>query len=500
MLLRLLATCILAFGGAWASQCAGDASGSPSSNSTLFAPLMEPADASRVLADHYIVVLKPPLVASHGPSLSGDGTGDPYPNAGLFSHDLWLNARMHSDGRSKVKHHYNLGSFRGYSGSFSKELIDDIRQRPEVAYVEADQVMHVMNASYLRPRDTYGLRLTREPVSGPKADPSEYANGDRLEGALASFVLNWLSPKSKKSASKMEMQNDAPWGLSRVSHRDMPGDGDRSYEYPQSAGKGVDVYIIDTGINIGHRDFGGRAKWGKTIPLDDKDIDGNGHGTHCAGIIGSSTYGMAKNATLIAVKVLSTSGFGSNADVIKGVEWVTKEHQRRAERAKLRGIEPPRSVANMSLGGGRSLTLENAVDRAVEAGIHFSVAAGNDSEDACEYSPAAAKRPITVGASTIEDAMAFFSNHGSCVDIFAPGLDITSTWTGSPDALNTISGTSMASPHVAGVLALYLGERAYDTDTLKELLLRDAAAGKLSLLPPSTENRLLCTRPLLLTL
>lgn len=477
-----------------------DARSSPSNDSTRLAPLMVPADSSRVLADHYIVVLKSPSTTGHGPSSPEGETGGPYPNASLFTHDLWLNARVHSDRNSKVKHRYSLGSFRGYSGSFSKELIDDIRQRPEVAYVEADQVMHVMGASYLKPKGAYSLRFTREPVGGFKSDYSEYANGDGLESALARLILDWFNPKTKESAKKMESQSNAPWGLSRISHRDMPKDGDRSYEYPVSAGEGVDVYIIDTGINIKHRDFGGRARWGKTIPLDDEDIDGNGHGTHCAGIIGSSTYGLAKNATLIAVKVLSTSGFGSNADVIKGVEWVTREHQRRVGKAKLRGTKLPRSVANMSLGGGRSLTLEDAVDRAVEAGVHFSVAAGNDSEDACGCSPAAAKRPITVGASTIEDAMAFFSNHGSCVDIFAPGLDITSTWTGSSDALNTISGTSMASPHVAGVLALYLGERSYETDTLKELLLKDAAAGKLSLIPPKTENRLLCTRPLLLTL
>jgi cerevisin len=151
----------------------------------------------------------------------------------------------------------------------------------------------------------------------------------------------------------------------------------------------------------------------------------------------------------------------------------------------------------MSLGGGRSLTLEKAVNKAVEAGVHFAVAAGNDNEDACNYSPAAAEGPITVGASTNKDTMAFFSNHGSCVDIFAPGLDIKSTWIGGKNAVNTISGTSMASPHVAGVLALHLGQQQYTPDELKKLLKKQATRDTLAGLPDTTENLLLSIEPLL---
>ena len=154
----------------------------------------------------------------------------------------------------------------------------------------------------------------------------------------------------------------------------------------------------------------------------------------------------------------------------------------------------------MSLGGGRSLALEAVVNRAVKEGIHFAVAAGNDNEDACEYSPAAASLPITVGASTIDDSMAVFSNHGKCVDIFAPGLDIKSTWIGSREATNTISGTSMASPHVAGVIALYLAEQDLNPAELKRLIIKDAGKDSLLRLPPDTKNRLACTRPLLLAL
>ena len=148
------------------------------------------------------------------------------------------------------------------------------------------------------------------------------------------------------------------------------------------------------------------------------------------------------------------------------------------------GKPAPKSVANMSLGGARSLALETVVNRAVREGIHFAVAAGNDNEDACEYSPAAASLPITVGASTIDDSMAPFSNHGKCVDIFAPGLDIKSTWIGSKEATNVISGTSMASPHVAGVMALYLAERDLEPSELKKMIMEDAGRNSLFHLPP----------------
>jgi cerevisin len=233
------------------------------------------------------------------------------------------------------------------------------------------------------------------------------------------------------------------------------------YLYEPQGGEGVDVYVIDTGINIGHVEFEGRARWGKTIPVDQDDQDGNGHGTHCAGTIASRKYGVAKAANVIAVKVLGSNGSGAMSDVVGGVVWATAEASKNAaaatkELAATGKTAHKGSVANMSLGGGRSRALDDAVNGAADSGLHVAVAAGNDNSDACSYSPAGAAGAVTVGASTLADEPAYFSNYGECVDIFAPGLNILSTWIGSPDATNTISGTSMASPHTAGLLAYFL--------------------------------------------
>jgi cerevisin len=220
--------------------------------------------------------------------------------------------------------------------------------------------------------------------------------------------------------------------------------------YDTDGGEGVDVYVIDTGINIQHVEFEDRASWGKTIPLNDVDEDGNGHGTHCAGTIASRAYGVAKAANVIAVKVLGSNGSGSMSDVVAGVVWaateaVAKAAAARAEFAATGKTKHKGSVANMSLGGGSSKALDDAVNKAVGAGLHFAVAAGmlstfpyiglflrqhitsgNDNRDACEYSPAAAELAVTVGASTLADERAYFSNHGSCVDVFAPGVFLCS--------------------------------------------------------------------------
>jgi len=251
-------------------------------------------------------------------------------------------------------------------------------------------------------------------------------------------------------------------GLARISHRPKLSFGTfTKYEYHSSGGEGVDVYIIDTGINIKHEEFEGRASWGKTIPVDDVDDDNNGHGTHCAGTIASRKYGVAKLADLIAIKVLGSNGSGSMADVIAGVLYAAESALKKAalaaaERKATGKTKHKGSVANMSLGVGKSRALDDAVNAAVDSGLHFSVAAGNDNRDACSFSPAGAEKAITVGASTLADERAYFSNHGHCVDIFAPGLNILSTWIGSDSAMNTISGTSMASPHTAGLMAYLL--------------------------------------------
>jgi cerevisin len=197
------------------------------------------------------------------------------------------------------------------------------------------------------------------------------------------------------------------------------------------------------------------------MPQNDEDEDNNGHGTHCAGTIASRKYGVAKGANVIAVKVLGSNGSGSMSDVVGGVVWAAQSAAAKMAEAKAEFKASGKSkhkgsVANMSLGGGKSRALDDAVNRAVTSGMHFAVAAGNDNKDACSYSPAAAELAVTVGASTLGDERAYFSNHGTCVDVLAPGLNILSTWMGSKTATNTISGTSMASPHTAGMLAYLL--------------------------------------------
>lgn len=237
-------------------------------------------------------------------------------------------------------------------------------------------------------------------------------------------------------------QSPTTWGLDRVDARLGLND---AYSFSEDA-TGVTAYIIDTGIRTSHNDFGGRAVAGFDAFNDGRNgQDCNGHGTHVAGTVGGSTYGVAKDVSLVGVRVLDCRGGGSTSGVIAGVDWVAQNAAFPA-------------VANMSLGGGLSTTLDNAVQNAINAGIPFAVAAGNSNANACNASPARVDDALTVGASTSNDARSSFSNYGSCVDLFAPGSNIASTWIGSDSDVNTISGTSMASPHVAGVAALYLAQ------------------------------------------
>jgi cerevisin len=296
------------------------------------------------------------------------------------------------------------------------------------------------------------------------------------------------------------VEKGAPWGLARISHRDSLTFGTfNKYLYSSDGGEGVDVYVIDTGTNVDHVDFEGRASWGKTIPSGDEDKDGNGHGTHCSGTVAGKKYGVAKKAHVKAVKVLRSNGSGSMSDVVKGVEFAAESHIEQVDKAKKgkrKGFKG--SAANMSLGGGKSALLDQAVNAAVDAGIHFAVAAGNDNADSCRYSPAAAEKAVTVGASTLADERAYFSNFGKCNDIFAPGLNILSTWIGSETATNVISGTSMASPHIAGLLAYLLSLQPSKSSAyavaeitpkkLKADLLSIATVGALEDVPSDTAN------------
>ncbi|MER7587104.1 S8 family serine peptidase [Micromonospora sp. NPDC127501] len=233
--------------------------------------------------------------------------------------------------------------------------------------------------------------------------------------------------------------NPPSWGLDRIDQRNLPLDS--SYTYPNTASN-VHAYIIDTGIRFSHNDFGGRATSGYDAVDGGSADDCNGHGTHVAGTVGGSAYGVAKAVQLVGVRVLNCSGSGTNAGVIGGVDWVTAN-----------AIKP--AVANMSLGGGANSSLDNAVRNSIASGVTYGLAAGNDNgANACNTSPARTTEAITVGSTTSSDARSSFSNVGTCLDIFAPGSSITSAWYTSNTATNTISGTSMATPHVVGAAAL----------------------------------------------
>ena len=269
-------------------------------------------------------------------------------------------------------------------------------------------------------------------------------------------------------------QSGATWGIDRIDQRNLPLSGTYTYNYD---GTGVHAYIVDTGIYTAHSDFGGRAVWDASY-ANGPSKDCNGHGTHVAGTIGSATYGVAKNVTLHAVKVLNCAGSGSTTGVVNGINYVTNNR-----------INP--AVANMSLGGGKSSALDNAVNSSVNSGVFYAVAAGNDSgTDACTKSPAGAAQAYTVGSTTSSDSMSSFSNVGSCVNIFAPGSSITSTWN-SAGATNTISGTSMASPHVAGAAALLLDQSSLSVSQIKTTLTNNATSNVLSGIPGGTVNKLL---------
>ncbi|MFE5536787.1 S8 family peptidase [Streptomyces sp. NPDC056492] len=239
------------------------------------------------------------------------------------------------------------------------------------------------------------------------------------------------------------------WGLDRIDQRPLPLDS--SYTYPDKAGEGVTAYIIDTGVRISHTEFGGRASYGfDAIDNDNTAQDGHGHGTHVAGTVAGNSYGVAKKAKIVGVRVLDNNGSGTTEQVVAGIDWVTQH-----------AVKP--AVANMSLGGGADSALDTAVRNSIASGITYGVAAGNESTDASSKSPARVAEAITVGATTSTDAKASYSNYGSILDIFAPGSSITSSWGTGDTATNTISGTSMATPHVVGAAALYLSQNPAST-------------------------------------
>ena len=270
-------------------------------------------------------------------------------------------------------------------------------------------------------------------------------------------------------------QNNPPWGLDRIDQRNRPLSAMYTYNW---TGSGVRAYVIDTGIRTTHTQFGGRAS-NVFDAFGGNGQDCNGHGTHVAGTIGGSTYGVAKSALLRGVRVLNCQGSGTNAGVISGVDWVTANH-----------INP--AVANMSLGGGVSSALDTAVNNLANSGVPIAVAAGNSNANACNSSPARAANAITVGSTTTTDARSSFSNFGTCLDLFAPGAGILSAWFSSDTATATLSGTSMASPHVAGVAALYKQfSPGASSTTVRNAIVNNATTNVVTNAGTGSPNRLL---------
>ena len=268
--------------------------------------------------------------------------------------------------------------------------------------------------------------------------------GSFSEGQLGALLADGRVASVERDAemTASTTQGGATWGIDRIDQLALPLSGSFTYT---NTGTAVKAYIVDTGIRFSHSEFGGRAINGFDSVDGGTADDCHGHGTHVAGTVGGGIYGVAKGVTLVAVRVLNCSGSGTTAGVIAGVDWVTGNH-----------APGQPAVANMSLGGSRSNSLDNAVRNSIADGVSYAIAAGNSNRNACNFSPARVAEAMTIGATDQTDQRASFSNRGDCVDWFAPGVGITSAWYSSTTATNTISGTSMATPHTAGVAALYL--------------------------------------------
>ncbi|KAJ5345861.1 hypothetical protein N7452_003865 [Penicillium brevicompactum] len=350
---------------------------------------------------------------------------DDVSTAEFQTHRAWaanVHARLsrRKNGETGPGKHFEINGLKGYSATFDEDTAKDIANDPAVKYIEPDMIVN----------------------------------------ATANVV-----------------QSNVPsWGLARISSKKS---GATNYVYDSTAGQGVVIYGVDTGIDISHSDFGGRAKWG-TNTVDNSNTDGNGHGTHTASTAAGSQYGVAKKASLVAVKVLGADGSGTNSGVIAGMDWAVKD-------AKSRGVSG-KSVMIMSLGGEFSKAMNDAAANVVRSGIFLSVAAGNEAENASNSSPASASEVCTIAASTSTDGSASFTNFGSVVDLYAPGQSITAAYPGGGS--KTLSGTSMAAPHAAGVAAYLIALEGVAAGNACARLV-ELATSSISRAPSGTTSKLL---------
>ncbi len=354
----------------------------------------------------------------------------------------------------------------------------------------------------------YIVRLDDQALSSAKASPSEVAArtgeisadyGARPEKVYSSAMKGFSAEMSEKQALAMSQdprvkmieedslvsisasQPNATWGIDRIDQHQLPLNNTYNYS---PASPNVNVYIIDTGIRPSHVEFGGRATADYDAMTDGQNgIDCNGHGTHVAGTIGGNTVGVAKGVRLHGVRALPCGGTGPVSNVLAAVDWVTANY-----------VAP--AVVNMSVGGGISPLLDFVVDQSIAGGLPFVIAAGNATDNACNMSPGRVPAAITVGATGPTDNYLYFSNYGSCVDVWAPGEDITSAWYSGDQIYNTISGTSMATPHVTGIAALYLTDHPNASPAeISSIIVSRATSGVISGLDPASPNLMAYSDP-----